>query len=355
MLDKFSTIILNIEYLLLIFKDYYVLPVYIRNYCTIFYGLIGIGLFLYRWLYSVKICNNDVMLTCTIFIVILSCAIYSGNYTYLTFIKIFVNLGLFLEIKYGKLDYIIIRIGYFIHFLFYLYNIMVHINPNIIFVNSSRNTISVRFMVITILLYLSLYKHNKFIPLYPAIVFFIVCVYGIGRAGIICAIIMVIGIYLINYNMNILFFIAMLCFLLIFYLMYINVMESLVIFNRFRKYGMDLTGRDIYWKEYMMALYDKPFGIFFGAKLINKDLIFKIHSSFFNLHAHMGLGGLIIFVANLFNSVKKMIKNNNYIYLLFLTIIIIRMSVDTVAFFGLMDPIIMFLLFNKGIEHKYEK
>lgn len=120
--------------------------------------------------------------------------------------------------------------------------------------------------------------------------------------------------------------------------------------NRFTEYGFQVTGRDVYWLQYLELLKERPLGFLFGVNLYNYEkLSVSLHSSFVSLHKYTGIIGCIIFAISLLNSAVKMFNNRNFIFLVLMTSVLVRMSVDNVAFWGMLDPIILyFLLYSDG-------
>lgn len=174
----------------MLFKDYYSFTTGIKEHFRFFYVLIGVYFFVsnfYRIKYSYKLLCS--LLFCLI--IILLNLLYCKYTDYKFLLQIIISLGVVLEINCYSIDYKVMLIGYICHLFVYMYNIITEIDPNMLFNNASRNTISVRFLIVTILLYLAIYmkKGANCCWLWPSFGFMVVSIYAIGRAGIICSVV----------------------------------------------------------------------------------------------------------------------------------------------------------------------
>jgi hypothetical protein len=195
---------------------------------------------------------------------------------------------------------------------------------------------------LTLNLILSYYQEGKNVPLYVYIVFFLTCVFLLGRSGIIISTILLFYHFFLCYKKRYtLFFVLILLFI---YSFYFDQILSLLDKNSNFKNGLE-SPRTIMVNEYLLNIFYDENQIFWGrnySDCCSTVLAYNgnIHNSFLSGHAKYGILHtffIILMLVYLLLSKK--------IFLIFIgTLILVRYYYDQLGFFGIYDITFFYLL-----------
>ncbi|WCG37234.1 hypothetical protein PML80_06810 [Aerococcus urinaeequi] len=289
----------------------------------------------------------------------------------LNLIGIFFNLQfsfIALGLANFELDKSTTKLFYNLHVIIFLFFMITGSDPNTIFAESSRNTISVIMLIQTALLYFSKYKIDKNISIIPAVITLAISLWGVGRSGILSAFVLLLFI-LLSKNLRSLYktkfkvyriipiiavIIAIFTFLMTNYADDIGYYITYGL-ERFEQLGFEEDIRGAVIKEFFENI-DSMKSLVLGPDLKEVFLINltnnNLHNSYLRLYAYYGLLGIILFSSKVILSTKNYLKIKNHVYLGLLLAILLRISTDSVAFPGHLDPIIYFLILNTIDEEK---
>jgi len=192
---------------------------------------------------------------------------------------------------------------------------------------SSYNGISMMMLVSCISLYAISGLQNRNVDLFPAILTFIVCVWAIGRSGILASCILLLGMFL---QKKIIFqsrttFLSVIMLLIVGIVLFVNkqfllsitdFMAGDAIENYLVRTGQE-EPRFIFWKNYFdnLDLYRLVFGsnLHFDFRPDGKIYAYNYHSTWINLHAQTGFMSLLIF-SFLFRALIQYLKTNRLFF-----------------------------------------
>ncbi len=233
-------------------------------------------------------------------------------------------------------------------------------DPNLMFVGTSRNTISVLFMIAATVINVEELEQKKKITFWPGILFFIFSIAAAGRGGVICAVLYLSVASFYKFRLLdrkkkryvISISIASLCIICFLYSQQIiEYVENLEVFMRLS--GAESSG-DARSLMNMAYLDNMNFLNFFYGYDYSSNLLFiakghlNPHNSFISLHHFYGFGGLI-FLGMLGVAMLKLWKKQMGIYVWFLIIILMRASAEQIMFPGEYDFLVLVFLFLSGI------
>lgn len=257
----------------------------------------------------------------------------------------------------------LIFISVFTYYFYYIINInndsytsvnIVNVNiSTLTFVDISRNAISVTMIMPVILVYIAYHQSTKLIPLWPAIMTFIVCVWAIGRSGIISSGLLLIGIIFLKIIQmrKLLFKLAIVFSILLFLLFIMLNIEDIIsnYFPYFKLAGTDLTGREEIWNHYFNQI-KNPMYFVFGGELDSYMMKwdYNYHNSFITLHYQIGIFAIPVMVAIVISLFRYLL--NNKLYFLLLLVLILRINTDYLMFFSCWDFLIYYLLLKNFIK-----
>jgi hypothetical protein len=192
------------------------------------------------------------------------------------------------------------------------------------------------------------------ISIFPAFFTLIVCIWAIGRSGILASLVLLLGIYFIKYanKRNVLYAALSLTFALFFFLddfvYYIN-LETIFtdsFLTATSRFDSD-EERLIVWSNYFNNL--NGYRVFFGSNIFEDPwpegsvLGFNYHNSFIHLHARTGMMGLLLVALTI--TVLIGFWNSNRFYFVLFFALIVRISTDWVLFFESFDFIFYYFIF----------
>lgn len=272
---------------------------------------------------------------------------------------IFANAGVALALVKGQVS----RAGAYSVFYglaaFFVFLIAAGVGARDALTATSYNGISMMLIAACISLYIVLGVDSRKIDLKPALVTALLCIWAIGRSGIISSVFLLGGLVLIDLQARIksgyfyIFFFGF--FLLVAYLFF----DNLIAFsqdNFFLGNAVDIylarsadedSVRLVLWANYLNNL--DLFRLIFGANIFTdpwpqgEEFGYNYHNSWISLHSQTGLMGLVV-IGLVGLSLLKFWKNNKLFFVLFSTVII-RWSTDAGLFFESWDFLVYFFIF----------
>lgn len=255
-----------------------------------------------------------------------------------------------------------IQIIYFLFVFFYSFHIFYGTDPNTIYNQASRNLTSFIMIFLTILLLTFYYQEKNKIVIYPLIINTIICIWAIGRTGILLSFFLLIGVILVKlfkdkkhlyskilkmkknkkYHLIILIIFLSLLGVLIYS---IPKIMGILAKYRFTLYSIEHEKRFEYIFDYFKHLDVKTLLLGFNNyEVSNIFNIANLHNSYLSGHMRMG----IMFVIALVIILMMILKGFKIqpLYSVFLVIILLRGFTDTILFNGNFDFILYYLLFK---------
>ncbi|MDI1273042.1 O-antigen ligase family protein [Polaromonas sp.] len=224
---------------------------------------------------------------------------------------------------------------------------------------TSYNGISMMLLAACISLYIVLGVDGGKIDLKPALVTALLCIWAIGRSGILSSVFLLGGLALITlqgrirsryvyiFVLGLVFFFAYLFFDNLGSLSEDNVLLGNAVDNYSARSADEESPRLVMWGNYLNNL--DFFRLVFGANIFTdpwpqgEEFGYNYHNSWISLHSQTGLMGLVV-IALVGFSLLKFWKNNKLFFVLF-SAVIIRWSTDTGIFFESWDFLVYFFIF----------
>jgi hypothetical protein len=313
------------------------------------YVIIGLllSLFLYFKLTEKTISN---FLITFLLLFALTTSIFSSNYRYEDILLIFSYFGLGLIPAFFTLNKKLFTVFAYLIISFFFYQMFNGILPDFMFPRTSRNFISVCLLIGCSYHIISCIQNSSRPSFFIFLCSFIISIYAIGRGGIISfAILLFFYPFTLDIKLKYKVLIVF-SFLLISVsgLLYFQTFLNDSGLKRFDSMGIE-SERSSINSDYLIAALKSPISMFFGADYNRIPSIVFVelnpHNSFIRLHVYYGLLGFIIFISFLVYSMIIFFSKRQYIYLLLISVLLIRSFLDSSAFHGPFDPIIFGLIF----------
>jgi len=239
----------------------------------------------------------------------------------------------------------------------FIFLILSGFNPDENLAVVSHNGISMLIIVACITFYLVNFINDKDLVLLPAVLTLIISIWGSGRSGILSSFVILLGLTLIKFKINIkLSFLLGILILLCLYYFLENIVLNLVeipFFSNAASLYLARTsegGPDVrvdIWQNYFNNL--DLYRMIFGANVLldpwpeGKALAYNYHNSFINLHLQTGLMGIVIILLFALSLLKFFFKNQIF-FILFLALSL-RWLVDIGLYFESWDYLPFFFTF----------
>lgn len=245
----------------------------------------------------------------------------------------------------------IILIPFWFLVIYIISKLLINIDPNQVFIRS-RNYISF-FLIITVLpYYINKINFHKSFSILPAFITLVLCLFSLGRSGIISSFILFFTIlFFSNFKFKKIIFLGFLIsFFFFFAYIFINLIDAnelsrIVEISNYK----DLGGRSSILLNYLNNLTFLKF--IFGMNTDTYEILNlggsyfpgHVHSSILNFISVVGVGSFIFF-KYLFNKSHFFIKQNPALFFLMLSFLI-RITTETGVLFGYFDYVIWMFLF----------
>jgi len=374
----------SITWLSILIAIYYLLDLYLRTtsnnllfFIWLTIGYVGFSFIIFRK-------NIKVKYIFLLFFILLS-MLFSSIFTHnIELLGIFFNiqyLGISFILYEFKLDVKPIIFLIYFYIIFFLYQIFIGVDPNNLFL-SSRNEISTVLLNVIVIYYITKYKNNDTINTLPLLFAFIISIWSVSRSAIVSMVMLVIGlviyklfndkIFLKNkYNKKkiiIIFLKIIVLLFFIFIIVYIptnfNVDHMLIgnlrnnyqkLINRIKYESFISSSRIRIIYSYMNEVSKSFKNLFFGVNMSDTKVFSSysnnLHNSFLTAHTYYGLLGFLGLLLMIGNTFKNYYKQKKWLYIILLTTVLFRASIDIIAFPGYLDSVIYFFILD-GMQFK---
>lgn len=354
-LDSIATSLILMFNLLLFLRQYAAKTMIEVNAYSIAVLVLGTGMVFFAFLFGKKQRNIFKLITffSVLYLVGLIAAFFNKNYQLQDFLIPFQYLGVAACLLVFKLKHKYIKFTFNLIIIFFIINIIIGIKPEMLF-NISRNYVSVVLLTFVLLYYISCYENEITISIIPALLVFAICMWAVGRSGIIASAVLLLGINFLTcfypvFDKKKLFtqtiLIILLSSILVFFT-YDFIFSDAIL--RFDKQGLESGGRDLIWGEYLYYATLKLNNLFFGVPVQESFILSQMggnpHNAFIQLHLRYGVIGMLLILLFVVKTFFNFWKKDRY-YFLFFIVIILRISTDSGAFNGPFDPFIYYFLF----------
>lgn len=275
----------------------------------------------------------------------------STNYRLQDFLLLFCYMGIAIIPFSIKLDYRIYTWFHIFLIIFFCLHTIKGATPDEIFL-ISRNLISVLLLITTSYYIISAHQNNKKISLVLLTSSLILAIWATGRSGIIVFTILLISVIFFapQYKKYRLIYVILFFTGVFFVYMYFftDLLSSGL--SRFVNYGIEDNARSDANLTYLSTIKENFIYLLVGAPLKEIAPIVELklnpHNSIIRLHVYYGLVGPLMLSYLFLRTIFFFIKKRHFIYLSLLGCLLIRSSVDSIAFHGPLDPLIYYLLFQ---------
>lgn len=371
-------------WLSLLIMVYYLLELYLRtvNNESLFWVWTSIG---YVGILYIFFKKNVRVQYIFLLIFLLTCMLFSSLFVgNIELLGIFFNLqylGITLILCKYKLNEKLISLLLFLYILFFLYQMFIGIDPNYLFMNSSRNHISTVLLNVLVIYYITMFKNNKRIHILPAFVALLISIWSISRSAIVSLSMVLIGLLIYSIWGKKTYFkngnnrkrlsrtisriiIILSCVFLIVYLfknltivrmIATNLNNSYEILNFRLKYeGLNSYSRlgiiSSYINESSYNIKNLIFGVDLAGSQSFSLFSNNLHNSFLTAHAYYGLLGLLGIIILIINAIRNYYKRKNWLFIILFVTVLVRASTDIIAFPGYLDSICYFFILD-GIKN----
>lgn len=274
------------------------------------------------------------------------------NEVWMKGMQYFSNFGFAIALLSSRLDNRMYASLFIAFIIFVFYQILQGINPEDVFA-VSRNFFSILYILILSLYYISGLKTNKEITILAPIVGVMISIWAVGRAGIFSGFIILATTVILS--KKIYSFIFLMGAIFVFVAMNFDYFDSLSLlegFNRIQRLGLDGERNNINY-DYLLSAFFDSFTYLFGANINLIPSIIDVdgnaHNSFINLHVVFGALGFFVLLFSLIYSIVILCRSGEYILLMLLIVSVFRSAVDSSAFYGPLDIVILYCMFRSWI------
>lgn len=244
--------------------------------------------------------------------------------------------------------------------LFFIYSVVILIrflitrSADSIFATAGRNSVSA-FLILSAVLVYSSYAEGEHLPIFPAVVAFILSCCAEGRGGVISSALLLMGIVLYETKrikkisiMHMVVFALALTALLCFVVRYFDAFFGNAI-GRLMLEKLTENERVGYNRQYIeYTLMNWKFFLFGVPKHeipIFDYLSGNFHNSYLSLHSTSGIIGTLIVFGLIAKACFCCVRKKDSIRLMLLLVVLFRMLTDTLCFVALYDPLFFYLIF----------
>lgn len=224
-----------------------------------------------------------------------------------------------------------------------------------IFSDSAGGMIGTTLLSIAVLIQFVEYRDNNKIPILPSLITLFLCIFSYSRASILCALVYFLAVLFFatrNINNRLLRdipFIIILSAIVYFVVENWELIETLDMYEKFERKGIEADGRGDIWMAYLGNLDLGSF--FFGRTLDHEHKILGFdnpHNIIIRLHSQFGILSFLVYYF-IVVAVIKLFKKNPFVSFLLGTLVL-RGMFDIAYFFDVYDYIILALIFEKYLK-----
>ena len=281
--------------------------------------------------------------------------LYNGNSDYMDILWIWAYMGIAtLTYEFYIPSKVFWGVSYIINILLVIYIISGGDVHNVISWGS-QNNISAYIIFFVSMAYLSVMKKKHEISYIPSFLVIAISAWSSSRAGILSALFLIFATFLYNFlcvkgkKIKLLF--KWIILIIISIWLVNNFFEQYLVdlSNKISRYG-DQSIRTTIWIEYLCGMKNSIGNFLFGVKTTKSAYYWlsyydgNTHNSFLMLHAKFGICAIILLLILFTKVIKKVIKEKNYIIIIVIITISIRMFFDWIGFTGIYDIIFWYLV-----------
>lgn len=296
--------------------------------------------------------------------------LFVGNLTWLRVVILFVSFLFAVIFLDDDVDERTFLIAVYLNAAVVAFRLFLYGRQNPVYVDSSNNYISVHLLMPAVLYYSMLEMRGKKIPIFPAVVIWILSLLAGGRGGLLAATILLGGIILYRFYqdevtrreraiLGIILFVIMVPVVLIVLQFFVSKFSGLYVVTRFLDKGMDGGGRLACWTEYIEKSSLSLSRFLFGTDLTKVDWAVhyngNLHNSYLFVHAYLGIFGFLFVIVMLIRAVVLGIRCRKWIYVTSLITIMFRSLTDHVFGVNRLSVVILALIFIPDILRIREK
>ena len=272
-----------------------------------------------------------------------------------SFLSFFHSIVVAYIINEKKLSYGVVSLPYFIFCLLVLFLMYANVDPGYFFPDASRNSFSWIALFGASLCCIVQYKQVPFKPsLWPVFAAFAISLWALGRSGIASTGLLLFGVILFRVkqakNKAVFLFnsVAVLAVLLLFF----GVSRGNVLLHVAARFAMENHAEDsrsninVNYIQNMDSMGRILFGFDSKEDWYMSKFEYNYHNSFIKFHSIIGFGSLIILFFIL-RGVVLMGANCSIFWFMGFALLF-RIGTDSAAFFGPIDPVLLFFLFQRG-------
>lgn len=284
--------------------------------------------------------------------------LFIGNIGYQDLISDILLFGITIVMFVYPITYRMGCIFFYISIAVFFYGYLTN-SSTVTFLTSSRNYISVLLILATALYYIALQNAErkiKLVDLLPAFFCFWLSIWATGRGGILSSSVLfalVVMFYARNYAKQSARHFLILCLIIMLIVIYllasnVNLLDSFMNLGKWSSRGTDNSARMLIWSSYFEKLKDNFLYIFTGAPLNQISLIHaynnNTHNSFLQLHANNGLLTFAMFFILMLRTLVYYKKSNKGLFIAITITIVVRGMTDKFIFGQYGMPIMMYLV-----------
>lgn len=243
--------------------------------------------------------------------------------------------------------------SYFLYVLFIL--LIIGLSIKNIFPAASENFAGWIGFVLGSSYYILLYQQKKNMEYYTAIMVVIFAIICVGRGTIAASLLLLIAVTMyrlgkLSFDLKYMLLVLTIIFATIIVAVPQISETFLSFFGKFQKKGLDLDSRDFIIFGYLNKISLQTFFMGVNPRQYPFTLLHEnFHNSFLSLHSQFGILGLASLVYTIFLTIFNFIKKK-FLSIILLAIFL-RIFTDTIAFVGLFDFIIYYLIYCISVKN----
>ena len=245
------------------------------------------------------------------------------------------------------------RIAFYIDALLLIYKCFVlNTPPEELFGLGSGNMASAIILALVSLLQFLEYREKHRISILPPIIAVALSVYGLGRAGMLCSLALLLFVVYVSVrsigNRGTRMVVTVILVLLVSFAIYktVDLIVESDIYVKFGQKGFSTDGRDRMWDLYFRNLDLPSFILGVSPKEVGLDVFSNNnwHNSYFRIHSQLG----VVSFAFLLLMLKRLffLFRHNFLYFVLFSILLLRGMTDSTYFFEFRDVVIYLFLFS---------
>lgn len=318
-------------------------------------SLLGLIAYMYSWINCNQSVKNQVFKLSLLFSLFMFLSIaFAGNASFLDILWVWSYMGISFLIYNFNISYKVAALSYYAVSAIYILEAMMRRDSTYMFFSSSRNAVSASIIFYMCLYYLLKHMQTNKVPLFPAVLTFVICIWGQGRSGVIVSLyfIVIIMFYLCflysKHKVRNMLFMTVAIYAGYSFLTNVFSIQYQAVLTRFQQRGLNSLRSDIY-AEYISGAVNSLSYFLFGTPYSYGhwlNIYQNPHNSWLYLHSNFGIAGFMVINILLLYFVRQRVKYKEIFVLIILSTLFLRSMFDLVAFPGVYDVIYwLFILY----------